>query len=64
MAVGLIGLFIGPVIMATVLAAWREWIDRNEAFRKAIGPTTVDTWPQKARAALLTQAAPSLGGNA
>jgi predicted PurR-regulated permease PerM len=27
---GLIGLFIGPVIMAMVLAVWREWIDRNE----------------------------------
>jgi predicted PurR-regulated permease PerM len=27
---GLIGLFIGPVIMATVLAVWREWIDSNE----------------------------------
>lgn len=27
---GLIGLFLGPVIMATVLAVWREWIDGNE----------------------------------
>jgi predicted PurR-regulated permease PerM len=27
---GLIGLFLGPVIMATVLAVWREWIDSNE----------------------------------
>jgi predicted PurR-regulated permease PerM len=24
---GLIGLFIGPVIMAAVLLVWREWID-------------------------------------
>ncbi|WP_426437392.1 AI-2E family transporter [Bradyrhizobium genosp. P] len=27
---GLIGLFLGPVVMATVLAVWREWIDSNE----------------------------------
>jgi predicted PurR-regulated permease PerM len=27
---GLIGLFIGPVIMAMVLAVWREWIASNE----------------------------------
>jgi predicted PurR-regulated permease PerM len=27
---GLIGLFLGPVVMAMVLAVWREWIDSNE----------------------------------
>lgn len=27
---GLIGLFLGPVVMATVLAVWREWIDSDE----------------------------------
>jgi predicted PurR-regulated permease PerM len=26
---GLIGVFLGPVIMAMVLAVWREWIDSN-----------------------------------
>jgi predicted PurR-regulated permease PerM len=30
---GLIGLFIGPVIMAAVLAVWREWVDSNERAR-------------------------------
>jgi predicted PurR-regulated permease PerM len=30
---GLIGLFLGPVIMAMVLAVWREWIDGNERTR-------------------------------
>jgi predicted PurR-regulated permease PerM len=30
---GLIGLFLGPVIMATVLAVWREWIDSNKRTR-------------------------------
>ena len=27
-AFGLIGLFVGPVIMAALLAMWREWIFR------------------------------------
>jgi predicted PurR-regulated permease PerM len=27
-AFGLIGLFVGPVIMAAFLAMWREWIFR------------------------------------
>lgn len=27
---GLIGLFLGPVVMATVLAMWREWIESND----------------------------------
>jgi predicted PurR-regulated permease PerM len=26
---GLIGLFLGPVIMAAVLTVWREWLDRD-----------------------------------
>ena len=29
-AFGLIGLFIGPVIMAVVLVIWREWIAPRE----------------------------------
>jgi predicted PurR-regulated permease PerM len=29
-AFGLIGLFVGPVIMAALLAMWREWIFRPE----------------------------------
>jgi predicted PurR-regulated permease PerM len=24
---GLVGLFLGPVIMAALLTVWREWID-------------------------------------
>jgi hypothetical protein len=26
---GLVGLFLGPVIMAAVLTIWREWLDRD-----------------------------------
>jgi predicted PurR-regulated permease PerM len=25
---GLLGLFLGPVIMAALMTIWREWIDR------------------------------------
>ena len=27
---GLLGLFLGPVIMAALLTIWREWIERRE----------------------------------
>jgi predicted PurR-regulated permease PerM len=27
---GLIDLFLGPVVMAMVLAVWRQWIDSKE----------------------------------
>jgi predicted PurR-regulated permease PerM len=26
---GLIGLFVGPVIMAALLTVWREWLGRH-----------------------------------
>ena len=26
---GLVGLFLGPVVMAAVLTVWREWLDRD-----------------------------------
>jgi predicted PurR-regulated permease PerM len=29
-AFGLIGLFVGPVIMATLLTVWREWLVRDD----------------------------------
>ena len=29
-AFGLIGLFVGPVILAILLALWREWVSQNE----------------------------------
>ena len=34
-AFGLIGLFLGPVIMAALLIVWREWIFRPRATEKA-----------------------------
>jgi predicted PurR-regulated permease PerM len=26
---GLVGLFLGPVVMAAALTVWREWLDRD-----------------------------------
>ena len=34
-AFGLLGLFLGPVIMAALLIVWREWIFRPKAQDKA-----------------------------
>jgi len=28
-AFGLVGLFIGPVILAVLMAVWREWIEES-----------------------------------
>jgi len=36
-AFGLIGLFVGPVILAVLMAVWREWLDGTHAVGKA-GP--------------------------
>jgi predicted PurR-regulated permease PerM len=30
-AFGLVGLFIGPVILAVMMAIWREWIAEKRA---------------------------------
>jgi len=32
-AFGLIGLFVGPVILAIVMAVWREWLEQQEPVR-------------------------------
>jgi len=29
-AFGLIGLFLGPVILAVLIAVWQEWLDESE----------------------------------
>jgi predicted PurR-regulated permease PerM len=34
-AFGLIGLFLGPVIMAALLTVWREWVFRPAVERKS-----------------------------
>jgi predicted PurR-regulated permease PerM len=33
-AFGLVGLFVGPVILAVALAIWREWLLENSAARE------------------------------
>jgi predicted PurR-regulated permease PerM len=33
---GLVGLFIGPVLMALIVAIWREWLVDSRA-RKGLG---------------------------
>jgi predicted PurR-regulated permease PerM len=35
MSFGMVGLFVGPVIMAIALALWREWVARQEEARGA-----------------------------
>jgi predicted PurR-regulated permease PerM len=37
-AFGFIGLFIGPVILAILLALWREWVSQNEHHRAPPAP--------------------------
>lgn len=32
-AFGLVGLFLGPVVLAVLMAVWREWIDESEIGR-------------------------------
>jgi predicted PurR-regulated permease PerM len=31
LAFGLIGLFLGPIVLAVLLAVWREWADQWKA---------------------------------
>jgi predicted PurR-regulated permease PerM len=33
---GLIGLFVGPVIMAALLTVWREWLGRADDGERAM----------------------------
>ena len=30
-AFGLVGLFVGPVILAVIIAVWQEWLEESEA---------------------------------
>ena len=38
-AFGLIGLFVGPVILAVMMAVWREWLGREAAVHGVEGVT-------------------------
>lgn len=39
-AFGLLGLFLGPVIMAALLTVWREWlVNKNQSVKEEIQPT-------------------------
>ena len=29
-AFGLVGLFLGPVVLAVLMAVWREWIEESD----------------------------------
>jgi predicted PurR-regulated permease PerM len=31
-AFGLVGLFIGPVILAVLMAVWREWLEETQVY--------------------------------
>lgn len=33
-AFGLVGLFLGPAILAVALAVWREWLEEHPAVRQ------------------------------
>ena len=30
-AFGLVGLFVGPVVLAVLIAVWQEWLEESEA---------------------------------
>ena len=38
LAFGLVGLFIGPVLLAVSLAIWREWLEEHQE-KQEISPT-------------------------
>jgi predicted PurR-regulated permease PerM len=40
---GLLGLFIGPVLMAILVAIWREWLHEVEVMAEATPETTAET---------------------
>jgi predicted PurR-regulated permease PerM len=37
LAFGLVGLFIGPVLLAVSLAIWREWLEEHQEKQEAVG---------------------------
>lgn len=37
-AFGLVGMFLGPAILAVALAAWREWLEEHPAVRQEDAP--------------------------
>ena len=37
LAFGLVGLFIGPVLLAVSLAIWREWLEEHQEKKEAVG---------------------------
>ena len=39
-AFGLVGLFIGPVILAVLIAVWREWLEEKRAEGFAVQDAT------------------------
>ncbi|MBM3396536.1 MAG: AI-2E family transporter, partial [Betaproteobacteria bacterium] len=41
----LIGLFVGPVILAVMMAVWREWLEESTA-RKAAGAMPAHATPR------------------
>ena len=45
---GFLGLFIGPVLMALLVAIWREWVrelERTEPVAEAVPPDSPHTTP-------------------
>jgi len=44
-AFGLIGLFVGPVVLAVMMAVWREWLEESTA-RKAAGAMPAHATPR------------------
>jgi len=49
-AFGLVGLFLGPVVLAVLMAVWREWIEESE-FGQLTGvqpPAVEDTGGEQA----------------
>lgn len=42
-AFGLIGLFLGPVVLAVLMAVWREWLEESDLGNPAATPTPDDS---------------------
>jgi len=56
---GLVGLFVGPVLMALLVAVWREWIHEGEF--PAVKPVAHDEVAEASMAALRQDVAPEDG---
>jgi predicted PurR-regulated permease PerM len=41
LAFGLVGLFIGPVLLAVSLAIWREWHEEHSTDEQAVEPVVI-----------------------